>query len=493
MRVKNIKTKNLIGALLAVIALLSIVLIATMASATDIWYDEVFSMCFSTSSIRELIALTAADVHPPFYYIYLKLMAGIISAFGLQLEVAAKLSSIIPWIGLFVIALTYIRKKWGMLVAGIFTCLVTVMPQIGNYYIEIRMYSLALFMITLAGLMAFKIAEDDRVIFWITLFAMGILCAYTQYYACIGIIGVYLGLLVLIFRDKKKLIKWGICAIGSVLLYIPWLPSLFGQMGKVNGNYWIQPLTVRSIAGCVKFITLPVSLDGKICLISAGLTIAAIAVLVILTIKDDIKTVVAMLMPLFIIILSGFILSAMGTPIFVYRYMVPALGLMWLWVAIMIDKVSERFSWGMIFLIPFILGGILTMRGMYAEEHKKVVAMEDVNEAFEALADNPVIICNFDHVASVAGYYLRDADVYLYEADIDELLPKMLNGTGTFIDDAGVADIVKSGRPVYFFGSFVSRDEILDNWKTLGIDNVEDASILLERYWFNIYRLSNEE
>ena len=47
--------------------------------------------------------------------------------------------------------------------------------------------------------------------------------------------------------------------------------------------------------------------------------------------------------------------------------------------------------------------------------------------------------------------------------------------------------LVKQGRKVWFLGSFVSREDIVEEWKRQGLKVTETGSYLLERYWFNLY------
>lgn len=492
--------KMCIGYILLIASVMVLIIMSLQTAAEDIWYDEVFSLAFMRESIGDIIRLTARDVHPPFYYIYLKIMVAVISCIpGVNAIAAAKLASVVPAIALIIICATYIRKSFGELLMGLSALLIITMPQIGNYYVEIRMYSLALLMITSAGLIALSIVRNgDTKLKWISFFILGLLTAYTQYYACIGIAGVYLTLFIMILIDDKSLIKsrmirLSTCALVLAVLYIPWLPTLLRQANTINGNYWIQPLTLRSIAGCIKFITLPVAPYGRICFVSAGCVFLCIAFLLMINVflKRDRELVMILLtglVPLGIIIISGFVLSIIGTPIFVYRYMVPALGLMWIMVAYLLDRACEIRIASLMLIIPFIMAGVLSVRGFYLEEHKKVLFMEDTTKALDKIESDSVIICNFDHVASVIGYRM-DNDIYLYEGEIDALIPDMLDGAGTFIDAQGIRQLIMDGRKVYFFGSFNSREDILKDWKELGIAGDEQDSVLLERYWFNIYKL----
>ncbi len=499
--------KNIIGMICVIAsAVITICLICRYAVSDDIWYDEVFSMGFIRQNISNLIKYTSMDVHPPAYYIYLKMITGAaVSLFGTgALIPAAKFASIIPWFILLIISLVYIRKAYGMFTAGLFVLFITVMPQMGTYYTEIRMYSLALLMITAEILTAIKIADDSegtKIHTWAVFCLMGILTAYTQYYACIAIAAVYLELLILLMmrgiKNNNKAIKaLIICMIISVVAYIPWLPKLFGQMNHISGDYWIQPLTLRSIPGCVKFIILPVADYGKLTYVSAGLMALTILVSLILFLKNhtksDIISVIFCVLPLVLVIIAGFILSIAGTPIFVYRYMIPTLGGMWLAVALILDKVTVNKA-VYILLIPFIFVAVLSMLGYKAEESKKCIQMKHATEALAKIPEGSSVITNFDHVTAVYSYYRPNDNVYLYEGETDRLIPILNGNVDSSLDDEGILKLTESQSPVFFLGSFNSREEIVDSWKAIGIDSELDDSILIERYWINIYKLTKKD
>lgn len=499
-------TKKIIGISMCVIAFGAILMMALQTGTSDIWYDEVFSVAFAKMSVTDLVHMTALDVHPPLYYLYLKFftMAGM-TLFGEGAYITlCKIASVLPWFFIALISITLIRRKWNIFVTGLFLMLVTMMPQIGNYYVEIRMYSFALLLITLCGLAAIYIYASEskgKRIWWCVLFVTGIMTAYTQYYACIGIAGIYIGLLLALLISKKEGIKKDIlrllfCIILSIITYIPWIPVVYRQFSNISGNYWIQPLTIRSIAGCVKFIFLPVCDKTLLSYLTVGGMLLVCAFVIIMSIIYNRKTTVLYLcifiMPLLLVVLSGFVLSAMGTPIFVYRYMIPVLGLFWLYIALCIDKITDK-GWMIILLvIPFLMAGILVCRGFYLEEHKKVEHMPLVENAFDLIPQDAAIVCNFDHVAAISGYYLKSNDIYLYEGEIDPILYKIFDGCGECANTDTICSLLLNGKDVYFFGSFNSREDIIKEWAEEGIEASEQDSVLLERYWFNIYRLDRK-
>jgi len=500
------KIKNFTGIFFLLAAVGAFVLIAMQAVTTDIWYDEVFSVGFMDKTIAQICSLTARDVHPPFYYIYLKIIvAALGSVPGVKAVVAAKIASLLPWIGLLIISLTYVRKRFGIFPAGIFLFLITAMPQLGTYYLEIRMYSLALLTITGAFIVSLEIVSragdnSNSFFLWMLLWILGTITAYMQYYACVAIVALYiiLGIYLLLTKRYTELKYEIISAVASAIIYIPWLPSLYRQMTTISGNYWIQPLTLRSVFGCVKFITLPVLPYSKLPYVSVGLFIMAVVIEVILWIcafkkgkGEELYAVFGGVGIIFFVILLGFILSMLGTPIFTYRYMIPCLGALYLGLAILLDRVSAK-EWMFILLIPIVLEGYLSLKGLYAEEHNKVINTPITMEALSDIPKGSIIITNFDHVTSLMSYYLPENDIYLYEADTDPLIPVMYTNYKGMIEKSDISKMVEGNENVYFFGSFNSREEIIEDWAKDGVNSEEINSCLLERYWFNIYRLSVE-
>lgn len=499
--------KKLLGGIFYLISIVCFAYICRFAMGNDIWYDEVFSLAFVKKSYGEIIALTSRDVHPPLYYFYLKAVTSVICAFTGpdKLIIASKVASLLPWIFIFILSVTYIRRRFGLMTSGLFMMLITMMPQIPAYYVEIRMYSLALFLITSEILLTHNILSGDgkrKNVTWILFFMVGILTAYTQYYACIAVIGCYaalfLGIILSKDIDKKTLwVRFAASVLASILLYLPWLPHLKAQMTSISGKYWIQPLTLRSILGCAKFVLLPVVYMGKMPIISTGLLILSLLALAVLYIKraekGNISFALCCLMPAIIVVISGFILSALGTPIFVYRYLIPTLGGLWIFVAYMSEKAVNKPLLVLLF-IPMLLVCGLNMKGLSDEEGNKLAQMQLAAPALEEIPEGSIIITNFDHVCAVTSFYRPDCQVYLYEAEIDPLLKDMMGNITDNIDESKVKSLVKDenatdSQNVYFFGSFNSREEIVDNWAKKGITSSLSGSFLIERYWINIYKL----
>jgi len=509
------KWKKGCGILFLFLGILSFFVCLFQAFGQDIWYDEVFSVNFIQHSYKEIAVLTGKDVHPPLYYWYLKLFHDI----GKTLIPAAssivlcKLASMLPFVGIFAYTLTAIRKNFGLHVAGLFWFLVMTMPQISNYTVEIRMYSLALFFITAAfvhscelvrAFPARKISGGENGLtkwwkdnkHWLLFWVYGILTAYTQYYACVAVIAIYIAVFVFyaVMAHKNKIGKVLLCAGLSVLAYLPWLPFFFSQVRTVSSSYWIQPLTWKSIFGCMKYIFLPVSYAVK-----KNYVLACVMILIFgaaflysfLMKRKDAKERFFLLTGLWIAVFTtfvGFVCSILNRPIFVYRYLIPCLGAMWLVAAVVLWDSVEK-NWGILLFVPFLLAGHSNMQGFYGEEHKKIVEMEATQSFLSDFPEDAVVLCNFDHVQAVTACYLKDSnEIYLYGSNPEELIAELLPQCRGLEDITELPQLVQE-KDVYFFGSFNSREDLLKEWETEGIAYTEEGTYLLERYYFNVYHL----
>ena len=595
------KWKNGCGILFLILGILSFFVCLFQAFGQDIWFDEVFSVNFIQHSYKEIAALTGKDVHPPLYYWYLKLFhdIGKVLVPAASSIVLCKLASMLPFVGIFVYTLTAIRKNFGLHTAGLFWFLIMTMPQISNYTVEIRMYSLALFFITAAFVHSYElvcafpaqeISEAERTAepgtaagteetaepeaagsevtsgaalasgsvtgenglikwwkknkHWLLFWGYGILTAYIQYYACVAVIAIYIAVFIFyaVMAHKGKTEKtsckkthihkeqlkeqeailtkapvkgWKaehtteqetgriagkcigkvlLCAGLSVLAYLPWLPFFFSQVRTVSSSYWIQPLTWKSIFGCMKYIFLPVSYAVKKNYVLACVMIllfGAAFLYSFLMKRKDARGRFFLLTGLWIAVfttLIGFVCSILNRPIFVYRYLIPCLGAMWLVAAVVLWDFIEK-NWGILLFVPFLLSGYSNMQGFYGEENKKIVEMKATQSFLADFPKDAVVLCNFNHVQAVTACYLKDSnEIWLYGSNPEDLIAELLPQCRGLEDTTELSQLVKE-RDVYFFGSFNSREELLKEWETEGIAYTEEGTYLLERYYFNVYHL----
>ena len=505
MKIKGIK--DILGFFLLLISLFLLGKMIRFCLSPDIWYDEVFSTKMISGSFKEITRFTARDVHPPFYYWYLKVFvqAGRMILGTLTREstvILAKLASTLPLAGLWILAATKMRKQFGPFTAGVFIFCVYTMPQLTAYGMEIRMYSLALFLVTLAFLFAYDASVTKKTAAFVGLFFSGILVAYTHYFSCLGIAFLYLLLGWIIRKDRDGMKKWLLCGSAFVFAYLPWLGTLIRQFFQVRGSYWIPPLTWKSFAGCIKYIYLPsggypwLNYTLAVLLILTTLVLAGlfwrkqgVSGLESAKEKEAICLSWGMLAG---VILVGVGISIRVSPVFVYRYMIPFLGSFWFVFAFLLDRSDKRTVWITAWLLTFLVGCI-NVRGVFWEENNKQEHMADTMAGLGQIQEEDILVFNFNHVQAVVGYYLQNSRYLLYQ-EPEQLIQEIYGNFHMLKDAAGLENILaeQTEGSVWSLGSFHSREEIVEQWRNLGLTVTEEGSFLLERYWFNLYRIEKK-
>ena len=559
--------RDIAGFLLLGLSLIMLGKSVMLCFSNDIWYDELFTVGLAEHSYGELVRLTAADVHPPLYYCIVKLFADLckLIAPGAGTIVPAKIVSVLPYFILLIYVAAFIRKRFGMFTGGLFLFCVTAMPQLSAYTVEMRMYGWALLFVTAAFLHGYALTFEGSYLHGAAFVLYGLAAAYIQYFACVAVVMVYLCLLLAFwFLDRRRIREWLFYAAVSVIGYVPWLFALAGQLEAVSENYWILPLTWRSLGGCVKFLMKPAFADERVNTVLAvvlfvtylGLWCRWVLKLFhkgrendkicVNTIKRECRknlvdeaTVRFWLATAGVGVLAGlvafgFAASLLIRPIFVYRYMIPAAGCFWLGFALCMndalckpkaeqndfcgggDASKELCKLNSVQLakkadnigrhnigrntFPRAAGIALTIFVVIVglgEEEYKIRLMTETEEALALIGPQDSVVYNFDQVQAVTGYYLPETTArFLWRVEGEKLIQEITSPCGTveeteelreMLDTAGEED---RGKNLWFIGSFNSREDIAAEWREDGFEVEEVGSFLLERYWFNLYKIS---
>jgi 4-amino-4-deoxy-L-arabinose transferase-like glycosyltransferase len=213
---------------LAAIVVLAFGLRLARLTFQPLWWDEGWSLYFAASDVPTLLELTSVDIHPPLYYLLLRLWMGLAGS-GI---VAVRLFSVLIGTAtvplLFVVGRRLLGRSGGLLAAA----LLAISPLHVYYSQEVRMYGL----VTLLGLAVTYFAlrwSLDAGPAWGSLLGYVLAAAaalHTQYYAGFLLLGLNLALAIhwqhrrlLMEMGRRRLLAW-LAAQGAVLLlFVPWL------------------------------------------------------------------------------------------------------------------------------------------------------------------------------------------------------------------------------------------------------------------------------
>ncbi len=560
--------RDILGYLLLGISVVLLGRSLMLCFSNDIWYDELFTVGMIGHSYGELVELTARDVHPPLYYMITKFFLDLCKLIlpGVHAVAAAKMVSVLPYFVLLLYSVTFIRKRFGIFTGGVFLFCVTSMPQLSGYTVEVRMYSWALLFVTAAFLHGYgavqgpedeeerhhgrlsaaaygavdvpkgekaggsdrtkrmrqKISAQSQKLHGAAMACYALAAAYTQYFAAVAAVMVFLYVLFeLLRRDRSRIREWILWVAAAAAGYTPWLVALYRQVTAVNANYWILPLSWRTFGGCVKFLMKPAftndTLNVVLAVVMTGIYAAVMVRQVVFLIKSchygrengaaSSRIVFMLAGPgvLAGVVLFGFAASMLLRPVFVYRYMIPAMGCFWLSFAVGLHEIwqagipedgTEGRS-GFFKMLPaaallfVVVVGLRDYRAFMGEEEYKIRLMKETETALSSIAPGDVVIYNFDQVQAVTAYYLpEETDSYLWCGTPETLIQDIIRPFGTVEETDALRKWCEEGRTVWFFGSFNSRDDIVEAWAVEGLQIEETGSCLLERYWFNLYKIS---
>ena len=223
----------------------------TRLTASSIWFDESYSAYLMRYDLPDITHYTAVDVHPPMYYYLLK---GWALLFG-STPAALRSFSVVLGVVALILVFVLVRRLFNRRAAGLATLLVAISPMFVRYGIEARMYMLVTVIALLATLVFYQLLHHPGRR-WAVLYGLLIcLGMWTHYFMAVVWLAhwayrfVYLrrhGLrgrqLAQAFFDSNWLLAHGL----AIVLYLPWLPIAWHQMGGLSGGFWIPPITVST-------------------------------------------------------------------------------------------------------------------------------------------------------------------------------------------------------------------------------------------------------
>ena len=219
----------------------------------DLWLDEVFTVRIIGQSIKDMLIMTAKDVHPPLYYFIVRIITDI---FGKNYMVFRAVS-FIPFMITCIYLLLYVKKNKEYITGFLFLFFISFTPNAVLYNNQIRMYGFAalfcwLAYIKLEHIIKSKDGENSRKDY-LLFTLLSVVAAYTHYYALITIGFFFLGLLIYSICEKNNIKLTIICAICAALAYTPWLIVLLQTMLRLTSKgFWIP--YIPSVATCIKFL-----------------------------------------------------------------------------------------------------------------------------------------------------------------------------------------------------------------------------------------------
>ncbi len=337
-----------------ILAALICLFISFPAVSNSIVLDEAYTLWLIRGNVPDIIQGAASDVHPPLYYLLLKLFQIFGSESLFKYRIATALGT---YLNLLLIGATLIRKQWGCRVSILYILWFGLTYGTLEKSTFIRMYSWGAFFVTAAAVLLYSYYKSNKKSDFIPGIIMTVAAMYTHYYAVITMFFIWLFLLSAAFIKKDGKIKHVFLGGFTVIIgYLPWLGALVSQSRRVAENYWMPDFDWNEwrMVPAALMETTEASYNG----IGMVLYTFLIILLVLALAKkkwDAILCVSAFVCTM----VMGALLSVLVTPIWATRYMYLDWGLISLFVAIVAGEVTSAYAkiaQGMLIMVLAITG-----------------------------------------------------------------------------------------------------------------------------------------
>lgn len=420
------------------IIILGIIFILLSAFHENIWFDESYSVAIAKHDFTDIWKITGKDVHPPLYYWMLHIVWMI---FGNNI-IAFRLFSVLAIAILGILGYTHIRKDFGERVGFLFSFLTYFLPVMCTYSQEVRMYSWSCLIVTLLAIYGYRLYKNikDKKEFKIQnknliIFVIFSICAcYIHYYALAvaGIVNFFL--LIYLIKNRKENTKilrnFIILAIIQIILYIPWLLYLKGQVEHVEGGFWIT-LGISTLVEIPSF-QFRRQLDTNF-VFDANTIIALVASLAMYVYigyriyrakkeKEEMKPGIFSIILYVLVIIAVLIISLlMKQSILFARYLLVITGIYIFALAFFMAKENRTWITTIICIIILILGGISNATNiMINYDTSNMKQIEYLKENIKP--DDIIVYSNIGNGGVVAAFFPENKQ-YFYNGgywDVEE-------------------------------------------------------------------------
>lgn len=408
------KNKLTLKTLHIIIIVLGTLFIFSSVFHSNIWFDEAYSVGIANHSLIDIWKIGGNDVHPVLYYWMLR----IINILTNGSILAYRLFSALPIALLGLLGITHIKKDFGEKTGIIFSFLSYFLPMMAVYANQIRMYSWAIYFVTILAIYSYRIYLGEyRKKNWIIFGISSLASIFIHYYGLMSAGLINILLLIHLIRNKKwKELRWQVSfGIVQVVLYIPWLIYLMSQMKNISGGFWITfsfPETMFELVGC----QMAGIMEFKTGFIATLLLIIILGIIFFRKRKDkqiDWKPAIYSALIYLMVILAAIVITKiLKSEILYYRYLFVITGLYIFAISYILSKEDNKyiiFTVCAIILIFGIKNNVMQIEENYDESNGKQIEYLEEN-----IQENDVFVYKNVLNASVFATNFTANEQYFY-------------------------------------------------------------------------------
>lgn len=413
---------------LLVVPAIAMVFALLVGLQQSLWFDETYSILLSRESVSQLMSLTAVDAHPPLYYLYLKLWAGV---FGYS-ELSLRLSSVVPF-GLSIVGiLVVLRQFFSRRVVMIAGLSLLFAPFFIRYGYEVRMYALAVCIGAWATYVLVRARASGSGKLWALYGLLVALGLYTVYMSAVFWLWHVVWLVWMQYGENGKILpsrKAWLAYLGAAAVFAPWLPTVIDQLRHSALPGAMSAVTLDQLVHLMSMLTaytvgreLGAWLSMGLVVATVGLVVLAVKLWTRLGVKQRVGLVLVLLGWTTSLVFFAIISLPPQPPRFMERYMV--LGSISFYVSIGII-VALALGHQSLRRYGLALGALLVLIGAVGNYRMAVAGNFNFQRMQRPYAsqmlptiggcDDTTIIVKSPYEYIDTSYYLKGCDVRFYQ------------------------------------------------------------------------------
>lgn len=205
--------------------------------------DESFTIGLIRNGFKQIIQIDSMDVHPPLYYLVIKVIFSFTKLFGLSIDGQIISLRIFSAFCLYV-TIYFLKKSLNLMnknVSNMIYVIFLLMPYVAVYGTQIRMYQFLMAIISVEVFSLLKYLKTNNFYWLIGSVLLAEMAAYTHYF------GAVLAGLLLLFVFFKHLLDKNLSGLKAIItavfifliMFVPWGIVAIKQILTVKGDYWI--------------------------------------------------------------------------------------------------------------------------------------------------------------------------------------------------------------------------------------------------------------
>lgn len=344
----------------------------------SVWFDEAYTLSLIQHSYGEITEILKTDMHPPLYFLSLKLFCEIC---GYSIP-ATKIFSAMGYMATLLIGCTAIKKHFGIEASLIYMLTIGAIPMSLYFSVQQRSYTWCIFFVALCFTEALLFMQKGALPSCILFVAAALFAAYNHIYALLAVAIIFAFTNIYIFVRKKDLLAMILLADCAVAIgYAFWIFPLLHQAEAAADSFWLTGIEPLSL-----FVFMGGSLVASVVLIKK---------------ENRSLPVIFAIVTVLGIQLVGLFVTVFLRPLYIARYSVVVLGIFALLIAFCAKNTGKKCK--AILCAALCVCNITGLAATAAFEYNP--AMPDFLHRFETVSSAADTFLYCDEAFGIMSYY----------------------------------------------------------------------------------------